>query len=162
MTRVRVMLVLVVAVLAGCGLAAGTYSYLQNVPVKTVSVPTRNVVVVAVRLQAYENVAIACGVEVMSQVPMGSSLSKGVGKAIPKSYFAQHEWTTQFQAAEAIPAAAANPGGPMGAAMGIGMGAAVGHQVASAMQQPQASAPAAPPPLPDGMKASMNAPVFPL
>jgi acetyl-CoA C-acetyltransferase len=46
--------------------------------------------------------ALACGVEVMSQVPMGSSLSKGVGKAIPKSYFPVHEYTTQFEAAERI------------------------------------------------------------
>jgi acetyl-CoA C-acetyltransferase len=50
------------------------------------------------------DVGIACGVEVMSQVPMGSSLAPGVGvgKAIPKSYFAQHEYTTQFEAAERI------------------------------------------------------------
>jgi acetyl-CoA C-acetyltransferase len=46
--------------------------------------------------------AVACGVEVMSQVPMGSSLSHGVGKAIPKSYFGVHEYTTQFEAAERI------------------------------------------------------------
>jgi acetyl-CoA C-acetyltransferase len=31
----------------------------------------------------------------MSQVPMGSKLGKGVGKAIPKSYFGLHEYTTQ-------------------------------------------------------------------
>jgi acetyl-CoA C-acetyltransferase len=48
------------------------------------------------------DVALACGVENMSAVPMGSSLSKGVGKAIPKAYFAQHEYTSQFQAAELI------------------------------------------------------------
>jgi acetyl-CoA C-acetyltransferase len=48
------------------------------------------------------DVALACGVENMSAVPMGASLSKGVGKAIPKAYFAQHEYTTQFQAAELI------------------------------------------------------------
>lgn len=45
MTRVRIMMVLVVAVITGGGLAAGTYNYLQSVPVKTVSVPTRDVVV---------------------------------------------------------------------------------------------------------------------
>jgi len=48
------------------------------------------------------DVALACGVEVMSRVPMGSSLGKGVGKAIPKAYFALHEYTTQFEAAERI------------------------------------------------------------
>jgi membrane protease subunit (stomatin/prohibitin family) len=55
---------------------------------------------------------------------------------------------TQFQAAESLQAAAANPGGNMGAGIGIGMGAAVGHQIAGAFQQP--AAPAAPPPLPGG------------
>lgn len=45
MTRVRILLVLMVAVLTGGGLAAGTYSYLRNVPVKTERVPTTTVVV---------------------------------------------------------------------------------------------------------------------
>ena len=45
MNRVRILIVLLIALLAGGGLAFGTYSYLQNVPVKTVSVPTRPVVV---------------------------------------------------------------------------------------------------------------------
>jgi pilus assembly protein CpaB len=45
MTRVRILLVLMVAVLTGGGLAAGTYSYLRNVPVKTERVPTTQVVV---------------------------------------------------------------------------------------------------------------------
>ncbi|HEY3143290.1 MAG TPA: steroid 3-ketoacyl-CoA thiolase [Acidimicrobiales bacterium] len=48
------------------------------------------------------DVAVACGVEIMSRVPMGSSMGSGVGKAIPKSYFARHEFTTQFEAAERI------------------------------------------------------------
>src|SRR3954466_6277725 len=48
------------------------------------------------------DVAVACGVELMSRVPMGSSLSEGVGKAVPKSYFSQYEWTTQFEGAERI------------------------------------------------------------
>ena len=48
------------------------------------------------------DVAVACGVELMSRVPMGSSLGEGVGKAVPKSYFAKYEWTTQFQGAELI------------------------------------------------------------
>jgi acetyl-CoA C-acetyltransferase len=48
------------------------------------------------------DVAVACGVEVMSQVPMGSSLSQGVGKAVPKSYFSRYQWTSQFQGAELI------------------------------------------------------------
>ncbi len=45
MNRSRMVPVLLVALLAGGALAFGTYSYLQNVPVKTVTVPTRRVVV---------------------------------------------------------------------------------------------------------------------
>jgi acetyl-CoA C-acetyltransferase len=48
------------------------------------------------------DVAVACGVELMSRVPMGSSLGQGVGKAVPKSYFSRYEWTTQFEGAERI------------------------------------------------------------
>ena len=50
------------------------------------------------------DVAVACGVEVMSRVPMGSSLGEGIGKAIPKSYFEKYEWTSQFEGAERIAA----------------------------------------------------------
>lgn len=45
MNRVRIFTVFVIALIAGGGLAYGTYDYLQNVPVKTVSVPTKKVVV---------------------------------------------------------------------------------------------------------------------
>src|SRR6478735_8196101 len=39
------------------------------------------------------DVAAACGVEVMSRVPMGASLAGGkYGNAVPKTYFAQHEY----------------------------------------------------------------------
>src|SRR5688572_13159904 len=45
MTRVRIFSVLMIAILAGGGLAYGTYDYLQKVPVKTITVPTKRVVV---------------------------------------------------------------------------------------------------------------------
>lgn len=45
MNRSRMSMVLLVALLAGGVLAWGTYNYLQNVPVKTVTVPTQRVVV---------------------------------------------------------------------------------------------------------------------
>ncbi len=48
------------------------------------------------------DVAVGCGVEVMSRVPMGASLGQGVGKAVPKSYFSRYQWTSQFQGAELI------------------------------------------------------------
>jgi acetyl-CoA C-acetyltransferase len=48
------------------------------------------------------DVVVACGVEIMSRVPMGSNTGTGLGKAIPRSYFARHQWTSQFQGAELI------------------------------------------------------------
>jgi acetyl-CoA C-acetyltransferase len=50
------------------------------------------------------DVGVACGVESMSQVPLGSNSDKrlGFGRTIPKSYFRQREVTSQFEAAERI------------------------------------------------------------
>ena len=50
MARMRVLLVLLVAIAAGGGLAYGTYNYVRNVPAAAASVPTRPVVVAAVDL----------------------------------------------------------------------------------------------------------------
>jgi len=54
----------------------------------------------------------------------------------------------QFQTAEAMRAAAENPGGDggMGAGLGMGMGMAMANQMANTMGQPQAARPAPPPP----------------
>lgn len=63
---------------------------------------------------------------------------------------------TKFQAAEALEAAAENPGGGAAAVLGVGMGQAVGNIVGGATAQPApaqpapAQQPAAPPPLPGG------------
>ncbi len=48
--------------------------------------------------------AVACGVEVMSRVPIGSNSSKklGLGIPIPKTYFSEYEMTSQFEGAERI------------------------------------------------------------
>ncbi len=50
------------------------------------------------------DVAVACGVESMTRIPIGSNSSKklGLGVPIPKSYFAQYEFTSQFEGAERI------------------------------------------------------------
>ena len=45
MNRVRIFSVFLIAIIAGGGLAYGTYDYLQSMPVKTVTVPTKRVVV---------------------------------------------------------------------------------------------------------------------
>jgi hypothetical protein len=57
---------------------------------------------------------------------------------------------TQMQAAEAIPIAAANPGGLAGAGVGLGAGLAMGNAMGgafgAAQQQPTGAAPPPPPP----------------
>jgi pilus assembly protein CpaB len=49
--RTRIFAVLAIAVLAGGGLAYGTYNFMQNQPVTTVTTPTQAVVVAAADLQ---------------------------------------------------------------------------------------------------------------
>ena len=50
------------------------------------------------------DVALACGVEAMSRVPIGAGRQQGVGLGIPipKTYFEQYEMTSQFEGAERI------------------------------------------------------------
>ena len=50
------------------------------------------------------DVAVACGVESMSRLPIGINSSKklGLGVPIPKTYFAEYEFTSQFEGAERI------------------------------------------------------------
>jgi acetyl-CoA C-acetyltransferase len=48
------------------------------------------------------DVALGCGVESMSRIPIGSNSDKklNLGRAVPKSYFANYEFTSQFEGAE--------------------------------------------------------------
>jgi acetyl-CoA C-acetyltransferase len=50
------------------------------------------------------DVAVACGAELMSRIPIGSNSSKklGLGVPIPKAYFDRYEFTSQFEGAERI------------------------------------------------------------
>lgn len=50
------------------------------------------------------DVAMGCGVEVMSQVPMGATVPKepSFGRPINRSYWEHHEMTSQFEGAERI------------------------------------------------------------
>jgi acetyl-CoA C-acetyltransferase len=48
------------------------------------------------------DVTIACGVESMSRIPIGSNSKAGPGRPISKSYFAKYEYTSQFEGAERI------------------------------------------------------------
>jgi len=50
------------------------------------------------------DVAVASGVESMSRIPIGMNSSKklGLGVPIPKTYFSEYEFTSQFEGAERI------------------------------------------------------------
>ena len=48
------------------------------------------------------DVAIGCGVEVMSQVPLGAAMVKEMARPLPRSYFPRYEPTSQFEGAERI------------------------------------------------------------
>lgn len=50
------------------------------------------------------DMAVACGVEAMSRIPIGSNSNKalGLGTPIPQSYFGHYEFTSQFEGAERI------------------------------------------------------------
>jgi acetyl-CoA C-acetyltransferase len=46
--------------------------------------------------------ALACGVESMSRVPLGSAVKAGPGRPLSKAYFDRYEYATQFEGAERI------------------------------------------------------------
>lgn len=50
------------------------------------------------------DIAVACGVESMSRIPIGINSSKKLGLGVPitKAYFDQYEFTSQFEGAERI------------------------------------------------------------
>jgi acetyl-CoA C-acetyltransferase len=48
------------------------------------------------------DVAIGCGVESMSRVPLGAAVRGDFGRPTPKSYFEHYEVTSQFEGAERI------------------------------------------------------------
>ncbi len=48
------------------------------------------------------DVALACGIESMSRVPLGAAVRGEFGRPTPKSYFGHYEVTSQFEGAERI------------------------------------------------------------
>ena len=48
------------------------------------------------------DVALACGVESMSRIPLGSAMRGEYGRPLSKAYFPRYEPTSQFEAAERI------------------------------------------------------------
>ncbi|MDX1650192.1 MAG: steroid 3-ketoacyl-CoA thiolase [Myxococcota bacterium] len=50
-----------------------------------------------------EDLVLSCGVECMSRIPLGANFSdKRLGRPVPKSYFEQYAFNSQFQGAELI------------------------------------------------------------
>ncbi|MEZ5245751.1 MAG: steroid 3-ketoacyl-CoA thiolase [Acidimicrobiales bacterium] len=49
-----------------------------------------------------EDVVLACGVEVMTMLPVGSNTANGPGRPVSRSYFEHYEFTSQFEGAERI------------------------------------------------------------
>jgi acetyl-CoA C-acetyltransferase len=47
-----------------------------------------------------EDVVLACGVENMSTLPVGSNTANGPGRPVSRSYFEHYEFTSQFEGAE--------------------------------------------------------------
>jgi acetyl-CoA C-acetyltransferase len=87
-------------------LAAGLPMEVPNTTVDTQCGSSQQATNLAVALvgAGVVDVAIACGVESMSRIPIGSSGGKslGFGIPIPKPYFGQYEMTSQFEGAERI------------------------------------------------------------
>ena len=49
-----------------------------------------------------EDTVLACGVESMSMVPIGSNIMNGPGRPVSRNYFQHYELTSQFEGAERI------------------------------------------------------------
>ncbi len=47
-----------------------------------------------------EDVVLACGVEVMTMLPIGSNTANGPGRPVSRTYFEHYEFTSQFEGAE--------------------------------------------------------------
>ncbi len=48
------------------------------------------------------DVALSCGVESMSRIPLGAAMQGNLGRPTPRSYFGTYEVTSQFEGAERI------------------------------------------------------------
>ena len=59
-------------------------------------------VATALMASGVADIAVGCGVEAMSRVPIGSNAKGDYGRPIPKSYFERYEFTSQFEGAERI------------------------------------------------------------
>jgi membrane protease subunit (stomatin/prohibitin family) len=87
----------------------------------------------------------------VENVSLPPEVEKALDKRTEMGVLGDMQRYTQYQTANAIPAAAANPGGLAGAAAGLGIGVAMGQQVAGAMGVGHGGG-ASPPPLPSSVQ----------
>ena len=83
---------------------------------------------------------------VVESVSLPEELQKMLDQRISMNMLGDMGRYTQFQAAQALPIAAANPGGVAGMGVGFGAGMAMGQQMMNAMNSPNAAAPGSPSP----------------
>ena len=81
---------------------------------------------------------------VVESVSLPEELQKMLDQRISMNMLGDMGRYTQFQAAQALPIAAANPGGVAGMGVGFGAGMAMGQQMINALNSPNAAAPSAP------------------
>ncbi|MCW8128953.1 MAG: SPFH domain-containing protein [Planctomycetota bacterium] len=95
------------------------------------------------------------GLEVLNMLVENISLPPEVEKVLDQrtsmGVIGNLQAYTQFQAANAIPDAAKNPGGLAAAGVGLGMGVAMAGQMAPAMAPAPGAGPGMPPPLPQAV-----------
>nr|WP_244879743.1 SPFH domain-containing protein [Micromonospora aurantiaca] len=113
----------------------------------------------AVLTEELAEVGIAIPKFVIENVSVPPEVEQALDKRTSMGAVGDLDRYTRFQAANAMEAAANNPGGEAGAGIGLGLGMAMGQQMARSMgggaatqpPQPAATQPAAtePPPLPD-------------
>ncbi len=80
---------------------------------------------------------------VVENISLPDELQKVMDQRIGVSMAGDLSKYTQFEAAQALPIAAANSGGAAGAGVGLGAGVAMGQNMMAAMKQPSEAAPAA-------------------
>jgi len=93
----------------------------------------------------------------VENISLPSAVEEALDKRTSMGMIGNLNAYTQFQAANAMEAAAENPGGSASAGIGMGMGFAMANQMGKSLggqgqaQAPQAPAPGAPPPIPRGL-----------
>ncbi|MGA8742865.1 MAG: SPFH domain-containing protein [Terracidiphilus sp.] len=80
---------------------------------------------------------------VVENISLPDELQKVMDQRIGVSMTGDLNKYTQFEAAQALPIAAANSGGAAGAGVGLGAGVAMGQNMMAAMKQPSETTPAA-------------------